>query len=386
MMRRRPAAGAHPFAASHGFYPWASRGRAVHRPLIPVAAFPQAWVPQVIDLDLSAVDPLLALMVRMRTGTLADAHDIPEDLPQLVLTASEQDLPALAEFAMANSAETRPPSADSNIRHLRGLHAGPAVPRVSGISPVQPLERTGHGMRRLQHVRANPQPWVVVVGGSCADFCVALACDRLLGGATWLPFPRLSEPILSAALPGLNRHLSTVSTVNGMPVPVTSVSLDTAAVAQVRQQLHDRGLSAFTDPRTVVVAPGALSFEHPARLGDPSHLHLAETSAVHRDPADGSLHVDTALVTPIPDVARSAKPGEVAWEVDVRVEGEQPSARQALGPGDLLTATSGTENLEIRADVETSPTIPTPPSSCWPAGPWRCRWHAPGSASPVPAT
>jgi hypothetical protein len=56
----------------------------VHRPLIPVAAFLQAPVPQVIDLDLSAVDPLLALMVTMRTGTLADAHDIPEDLPQLV--------------------------------------------------------------------------------------------------------------------------------------------------------------------------------------------------------------------------------------------------------------------------------------------------------------
>jgi hypothetical protein len=39
----------------------------------------------------------------------------------------------------------------------------------------------------------------------------------------------------------------------------------------------------------MVVASDALSFAHPARLGDPDHLALGDTSTVHRDPADGSL-------------------------------------------------------------------------------------------------
>ena len=341
-----------PFPAEHGFYPWSSHGRAVHRPLIPAAVFPQAWTPQVVDLDLSSIDPLLALMVTMCTGTLAGAEDLPGGCAPQLLAASEKDLPALSELALVGAAETQPSPADSDVRHMRGLHAALPVPDISGISPVQPLERTGHGMARLQHVAARPQPWVVVIGDACEDFCFALACDRLLGGATWLPFPRLSDQVLDAAFHTLALHITTSSTMHGMPVPITSVSLDTAAVTQAREQLRDRGGTAFTDARTVIVASEAISFDHPARLGDPAHLHLAETSPVHRDPEDGSLCVDTALVTPVPDVARTAAPGEVAWEVDVRVEGEQPPARQALGPDALLAVISGTENLEIRTGAE----------------------------------
>ena len=43
---------------------------------------------------------------------------------------------------------------------------------------------------------------------------------------------------------------------------------------------------------------------YPVRLGDLAHVTLAETSPAHRDDADGSLHVDSALLTPVPEVAR----------------------------------------------------------------------------------
>jgi hypothetical protein len=339
-----------PFPTAHDFYPWSSRGRAIHRPLIPLAAFPQAWWPEVLDLDLSDIDPLVALMVRMRTGTLADAQDIPDACSVRLLKASEQDLPSLTELAVVGSADARPSPADSNIRHMHGLHAGLHVPRVSGVSPVQPLERTGHGMQRLQHVLSRHQSWVVVLGDSCADFCFALACDRLLGGATWLPFPRLPEEVLNGAIAGLNRHLSSVVGMSATSVSVTSISMDTSAVAEARQQLADRGLLVFRDQRTVTVASEMLSFDHPVRLGDPGHLHLADTSAVHRE-TDGALYVDTALATPVPQVARDTVE-EAAWEVDVRVEGEHPPARRALGPGELLAVSSGTEDLQIRVGAE----------------------------------
>ena len=59
-----------PFPGSHGFHPFASRGQAVQHPLVPLSAFPDAWEPEVADLDLGQLDPVLALMVMMRTGTL----------------------------------------------------------------------------------------------------------------------------------------------------------------------------------------------------------------------------------------------------------------------------------------------------------------------------
>jgi hypothetical protein len=48
----------------------------------------------------------------------------------------------------------------------------------------------------------------------------------------------------------------------------------------------------------------------------PAHVTLAETSPAHRDDADGSLHVDSALLTPVPEVARRPD-ANVTWQVDV---------------------------------------------------------------------
>lgn len=340
-----------PFSSRHGFYPYAFRGRAVQGPLVPLAAFKDAWEPEVADLDLSQVDPVLALMVTMRTGTLNGAGELPDDCKLRLLKATQHDVFALAELALTGEAGTRRPADDSEIRHMRGLYAwgGPTAPE---ISPVQPLERTSHGMGRLTHVRAMPKPWIVVVGDTCADFCFALACDRLIGGATWLPLSRLADPVLDAGFPALSLHITTASTVNAMRVPVTSVSLDVAGVEAAREQLRVRGGAAFTDAHTEVMACDLLSFAYPYRLGDPAHLALADTSAVHRDDTDGSLHVDSALLTPVPEVARRAE-RNVTWEVDVRVDGEQPPARRVLGPSDLLTAIPDGEDLQIRAGTET---------------------------------
>jgi hypothetical protein len=127
------------------------------------------------------------------------------------------------------------------------------------------------------------------------------------------------------------------------------VVLTTAGIEAARDLLSRRGGAAFTT-HTKVLAHDELEFAYPVRLGDPADLTLRETSAVHRD-EDGSLHVDSALATPVPEVARRFS-GDVTWEVDVRVDGEHPPARQALGPGDLLIAIPDSEDLQIRAGTE----------------------------------
>jgi len=138
---------------------------------------------------------------------------------------------------------------------------------------------------------------------------------------------------------------------SGTRIAVTSLSLDEAGVDEARNQLRARGGSAFSDAHTEVMACGALTFDYPVRLGDPAHVTLAETGAVHRDDADGALYVDSALLTPVPEVARWAD-GEATWQVDVRVEGEQPPARQILGPDALLAEPPVNEDLLIRAGSE----------------------------------
>ena len=340
-----------PFPSTDGFWPPASRGEAVHQPLVPLTAFPEAWQQQVIDLDLSEVDQLLALMVTMRIGTLGDAVDLPG--PSLRrLPANEADIPALSELAVTGAPRVRSSAPDSQVRHMSGLHAGPHIPLIQGISPLQPLQRTSHGMSRLRPIQARPEPWIIVIGDTCADFCFALACDRLVGGATWLPLPRIPDTVLDAAFPALSAHITNAVAESGRQVPVTSLSLDPGAIEQARERLRRRGGEAFTDKRTTVLPASELSFSYPARLGDSAHVTLAETSAVHRDSTDGSLRVDSALLTPVPEVVRRAADGQVTWQVDVRVEGEQPPARPVLGPTNLLAATDPVENLQIRSGAE----------------------------------
>jgi hypothetical protein len=217
-------------------------------------------------LDLSQVDPVLALMVAMRIGTINDVADLPDGCKPRLLTATPDNVPALAELALTGAAQTRPPASGSEIRYMRGLHT--ASDPVPGISAVQPLERTMHGMARLIHTRARPRPWIVVVGDACTDFCFALACDRLIGGATWLPLSRLPGAVLDAGFPALSRHIVSASTMNAMRVPVTSISLDTAEVEAARDLLRARGGAAFTDAHTEVIDSGALTFVYPVRLDE----------------------------------------------------------------------------------------------------------------------
>jgi hypothetical protein len=92
----------------------------------------------------------------------------------------------------------------------------------------------------------------------------------------------------------------------------------------------------------------SLEFGRPKRLADPGSLHLGETSTCYPD-EDGSLNIATALSTPIPDVARSAQPSDVAWEIDVSIEREQPLPRSALGPDDLIAASLPSPDVDVRA-------------------------------------
>jgi hypothetical protein len=295
-----------------------------------------------LDLDLAAFDAAFELMVRMRIGGL-DSAGLADEATVQLCTAEERDGPALSELACAKEVTRNAPALDSNIRHLGELHS-PAIPPTHGLDPLSPFHRTTHGMQWINfEARAT---WVIVVGETCEDFCFALACDRLFLGATWLPAPLIADPVLADGLRAL-RSLIGENSAYGYEVFFTSLSLDAADVEKSRLAALAMDTEAAGRCSKVVVPAATLSFGQPRRLADPSSLHLGETSTCYHD-LDGALNIATALSTPVLGVARSAQPSEVAWEIDVSIEGKQALPRSALGPTDLLSASPPSPAIDVR--------------------------------------
>jgi hypothetical protein len=322
-----------------GYYPVASRSAALGRPLISLSVFP-GLMDRPLDLDLGAFDPAFELMARMRIGSLAGA-ELPGTAALQLCTAEERDLPALSELACAKEV-SHPPALDSNVRHLAELHS-PEIPPTHGLDPLSPFRRTTHGMKWINfEVRAT---WVVVIGDTCEDFCFALACDRLFLGATWVPARLVNDPVLTDGLRAL-RVLLRDNATYGHQAFFTSLSLGTADVKQSRLAVLAMDTNA-ADRCSSVIPFASLKFGRPKRLADPGSLYLGETSTCYYD-EDGSLNIATTLSTPIPDVARPARPTEVAWEIDVSIEGEQALPRSALASADLQ-ASSFSAEIDVRA-------------------------------------
>jgi hypothetical protein len=329
-----------PYPSVGGYYPVARRSASLGRPLIALAGFP-GLMDRPLDLNLAAFDPAFELMTRMRIGSLAGA-ELPGNATLQLCTAEERDLPSLSELACVKEV-SHPPALDSNIRHLTELHSR-GIPPTQGLDPLSPFRRTTHGMTWINfEVRAT---WVVVIGDTCEDFCYALACDRLFLGATWVPVRLIGDPILDEGFRALRTLLADNATY-GHQAFFTSLSLDTADVERSRVKVLAMD-SAAADQCSSVIPPASLNFGRPKRLADPGSLVLGETSTCYYD-EDGSLNIATALSTPIPEVARSARPTDVAWEIDVSIGREQALPRSALTPSDLLASFPLSTDIDVRA-------------------------------------
>lgn len=327
-----------PYRSDHGHFAVARKGRPIDRPLIPLSSFP-GLLRHPIDLDLSCLDSeAFELMLRIRLGGLSDAA-LPDGSSVQLLTAEEGDVPALAELACMKTVTHRP-GGHSQIRHLREMHSE-LVPTTEGMDPLSPRGRTQHGM---QWVQFEPRrTWVVVVGDTCEDFCFALACDRMLASATWLPLELMGDARLILPLRMLRTELR-IWPQYGDRVLATSASLTTD---QVREATNAAFPNSGGEEWLEVIEASHLDFGRPRRLGDPGSLALGESSICYLDDR-GTLTIAPALEPPIPEVARTASPSEVAWEVDTNVDGFLAPAREAIGPSALLSRPADRDRIAVR--------------------------------------
>jgi hypothetical protein len=154
---------------------------------------------QLLTLDLSRADPVVALMIESRTGAL-DAHDQAR-LQPVELAVQQADLEPLVRMAMTG--QTLLSGWDPGPLYLAavGAAATGAPPVLSGEQFMQrtPFARTRRWLTPVYTSAAAPPPVVCVIGDTAADHALALLCDRLFLRAAWLPLSVLHDVKLGAA-------------------------------------------------------------------------------------------------------------------------------------------------------------------------------------------
>lgn len=330
-----------PYPEPMGYFPTGWYGQPVSSPLVPVAKF-ATQMRQALDLDLSIADPDFELMVRLRLGSL-DGVKLEGGAEVRQLVAEDDDIPALRELACIGRV-AHPPKGNSPIRHMEELQSL-EVPPAQGVDARSPFRRSRYGMEWISFV--GQHEWIVVLGDTAADFCFALACDRLVPGATWLPIQIASGDAFALPLHEMQLRSSNLQ-YPGFRFVFTSLSLGA-------EELHDTWLSTVrqTEERAStwsrVEDPSMIDLWRPKRLASSESLLDGESSVCHVDD-DGTLDVAMAMRTPIPDVAREAlTPVDVRWEIDLEIEGSVAPNRRDIGDDLLLQRASERGRVNIRA-------------------------------------
>ncbi|MCL5052790.1 MAG: hypothetical protein M1447_03105 [Gammaproteobacteria bacterium] len=321
-----------PFKSQQFVFPHAASGRPLPYPLVSLYSLHD--LPETADIDLSSSDRYFELMVRMRFGGIPGPNDLNHTSHTECITPQASQYPALVEYAMTGS------TIMTDGGPLAALLGGSSMAKGAGW--LTPLQRTAHGMGYLYPSRQNR--WVIVTGNTCGDFCLALACDRLFTGATWLPDELASQDRFRGALDYL---LNSRASLRGLlaDTSFTSISLGEADVEAFRSRYFTRGQDeAYTWSQ--VVPPDALIFSHPKRIANVESLKCVESSMCYIDDSQ-TLTVGSPLNPPVPPVARAADPLKICWEVEVFVEGSKVPPRGVLAQKDLLATGLNNSNDAI---------------------------------------
>ena len=309
------------------------------------------------QLDLSEVDPALALMIETRTGAYSSTDGLGDVLRVAV---REEDLDALVSLAVAGDVGFT--SWDLRNRFQQAVGAA-SVGHRDGPEEIRrrlgwtPLARSVTGLVELTSVDHIPQA-VLVVGDSPDDYTLAVAHDRLSGRGTWLP-TAMADPghehfaRLRRAMSWLRRRRE-INNLSPSRLFVTSTTLDTDQLRQVADQLTDGDTSGT--PHRVAAVQVAAPEEIPRRgrrsWADPGRYDARVGVPVTVD-ASGEVVMLTELDLPTPTaVDAEAVPG-LRWEVDIDLVGHQLPARGAMG-GSRLLATgdqSAFPGAQLRAGV-----------------------------------
>lgn len=334
---------------SPGDIVWLHRYGDSLRDLTTVKASPDA---RAFVLDLSRVDPAIALMVESRIGSLDPADREGRNI--IELPVMEEDLPDIIRLAITGTVQPR--TWDLQARYVAAaseIHASDPDLTVDQFLTDSPFARSGQSTIKIR-TSFPAAPIVCVIGETADDHALALLCDRLFQHGTWIPTHLLEDdgPLRTAARIALY-SLRNISGAPDRSVLFTSISESAAVVESLAGGLNDmfgvytQDGTPIPDPRRCESIPHlALTAERGrSLLADPEAFSLRRYSPVTNDAGDVSILVPVAVPSP---KAVEHLGAELDWCIDVWMPGHQIPARTSLTSDRLQQATAGFPEAIIR--------------------------------------
>jgi hypothetical protein len=305
-------------------------------------------------LDLSNVDPALALMVETRIGSIDPT--LREDRNIIELPVEDVDLRDLVRLAVTGN--VRPTTWDLQARYLN------AVDTIRGSDPDLTIDRFladtpfGRSARWTTSLRSYPEPPIVcVIGDTAEDHALAVMCDRLYHHGTWIPARLLAADApfathIKLALHQL-RHIPNAPT---QPVMLTSLSESTETVVSLATELNEMfplldgsGQPIPTNRMFKHVTVENLAMERGRSIiADPSAFELRRFLPLADN--EGDVSILTPVPLPEPEAANHIGPN-MQWYIDVWLPGHQLPARTSL-PSSSLQQVVGLPDAMMRASLD----------------------------------
>ena len=295
-------------------------------------------------LDMSQVDPAIALMVESRIGSVGGGDREGREIIELPVMG--EDLPAIINLAITGSVQHFTWDLQARCAAVAGsIHASEADLTVERFLDDSPFARSGKSTIKAQ--ASYPEsPIVCVIGETADDHALAVLCDRLFRRAAWIPTHLVSDgaPLREAIRIALY-SLKGATGAGRRPVLVTSISEPMAVAESFAASLDDMfGIyaedgSPISDTRSYEYA-APLSFASERGhcfLADPEAFSLRQRSPVSNDADDMSMLTPVAL--PLPRAVEHLG-SDLSWCTDVWMPDHPSPARTAI-PSDRLQQSSG---------------------------------------------
>jgi len=274
-------------------------------------------------------DPLLNLLLIGRAGALAPSHweRLQADhVPVERVRLRDSDVEAALAFAWLGDS-----SALRDCLTRDGYIA--AVPNAS-FEAMTPFGRTLVGLTRIQpglDESWDRRPFALIIGDTADDFSLALALDRLLAGAAWVPSClRLGNSDRTfAAGQALRSVLSEAMWNLGGERPILITSISARAEEQSEFEMLLRSLlpqvRGLPTPHLEVCDPLRI----PLPLRTPQVVDERAWDIGDYEPFVGADQ-QTRLNTPLPTRVQAKGIHDLQWQVDVRIQDYCPPARACL--------------------------------------------------------
>lgn len=328
---------------------WLDRAGQMKRQLTTISDKPDQ---RTLTLDLSRVDPAIALMIETRIGSVDPGGREGRNI--IELPVMDEDLPDLVRLAITGT--VRPYTWDLQARYAAAVDKTYATDRdltFGQFITETPFARCGQSMIKAGiPVR---MPVVCVIGETADDHALALLCDRFFQHAAWVPTHLVMEdgPLRTAVRTALY-ELQHVRIATDRPTLVTSLSKPSAVVDSLAIDL-DTAFGIYPADKPQMrdnrvfrsITPASLARERSGSiLTDPSAFAVRRRAPVADDAGDVS--VLTPLALPLPQAAEHLGT-DMYWYIDVEMPGHRLPARTSLPSASLQELPVGFPDAVIRA-------------------------------------